>query len=416
MLIEDGQATPLFCFFGHLSPGVHVPKEFMSLGTVSDPKLLSAIYSMADVFLIPSLEDNFPNVVPESLLAGTPVVGFDVGGISDMILHKRTGYLAPLNDTQELANGVRWVLNHKTQEMRNFCRVFAVGRFSQEIQAIRYIEIYSALRDRHASEFRPHVSREKGSEDIPNPLLVNLGCGSRFHPLWINFDIEPTDGKVFASDLRKPIPLPASCADVVYHSHLLEHLSKSDGSRLLADCYRILKPGGIIRIVVPDLEQLARLYIEKMEEAMAGDDDASHHYEWVLVEMLDSMTRAKPGGAMLDWWISKAPRGEAFIQKRMGQESFQTLSALRERGLLPTYHDLRDPEHLGTFRLAGEVHLWMYDRYSLTKLLLHNGFSNVKKVSADSSRISGFNSFFLDCDEDGRIRRPDSLFVEALKT
>lgn len=416
ILIEDGQARPLFCFFGHLPPDIHLPKDFMSLGTISDPKLLSAIYSMADVFLIPSLEDNLPNVVPESLLAGTPVVGFDVGGIPDMVLHKRTGYLAPLNDTQELANGVRWVLNHKTQEMRNLCRAFAAGRFSQEIQAIRYIEIYSALKDRHRSEFPSNFSREQDSEDVPNHFLVNLGCGSRFHPFWKNFDIEPIDGKVVASDLRKPIPLPGSCADVVYHSHLLEHLSKSEGSRLLADCYRILKPGGIIRIAVPDLEQLARLYIEKMEKAVAGDEEAAHQYDWVLVEMLDSMTRAKPGGAMLDWWISKDLQGEAFVHKRMGQESFQTLSAVREKGLLPTYHDLCDPEPLGKFRLGGEVHLWMYDRYSLTKLLIQNGFSNVSIVSADSSQISGFNSFFLDCDADGRVRRPDSLFVEAFKT
>lgn len=415
ILSEEGAERPLFCFFGHLPPEIQLPSDFKSLGTIKEIKLLSAIYSMADVFLIPSLEDNLPNVVPEALLAGTPVVGFDVGGIPEMILHKRTGYIAPVGDADELANGVRWVLRNKTEEMSALCRNTAAARFSQEIQAVRYLETYSELMERHQGESTRAPSHQPDPKGPPTQLLVNLGCGSRFHPLWNNFDLDPADNSVTGCDLRHRIPLPASSADVVYHSHLLEHLTKSEGVRLMRDCYRVLKPGGIIRVVVPDLEQIARIYLEKLEQAIAGDDEVAHDYEWILVELLDSMTRSKPGGAMLDWWTFKELHGDAFVRQRLGSKTFDALSAVRNQGLLKPNQDLEQPEALGKFRLGGEVHLWMYDRYSLKRLLTQSGFSRVSQVSASGSKIPGFENFFLDCDQQGQLLRPDSLFFEAEK-
>ena len=101
---------------------------------------------------------------------------------------------------------------------------------------------------------------------------VNLGCGSRCHPAWINIDIAPCVPGVIAHDLSRGIPLPDSSCDVVYHSHLVEHLRPEDARRFMKECYRVLKAGGILRVATPDLERICRLYLEKLEGAFASEN------------------------------------------------------------------------------------------------------------------------------------------------
>ena len=85
---------------------------------------------------------------------------------------------------------------------------------------------------------------------------LNLGCGSRYHPDWINIDIVPHGPEVIQHDLSRGIPLPDASCDVVYHTAVLEHMRRSDAAAFLAECYRVLKPGGIVRVGVPDLERI----------------------------------------------------------------------------------------------------------------------------------------------------------------
>jgi hypothetical protein len=70
---------------------------------------------------------------------------------------------------------------------------------------------------------------------------------------------------------------------------------------------------------------------------------------------------------------------------------------------------------VGKFRLSGEVHYWMYDSYSLSKLLESVGFKEILKYSANQSQIPSFNTYKLDIESDGSIRKPDSLFLECRK-
>jgi hypothetical protein len=70
---------------------------------------------------------------------------------------------------------------------------------------------------------------------------------------------------------------------------------------------------------------------------------------------------------------------------------------------------------LGRFRQSGEVHQWMYDRYSLKRLLEHCGFSGVVQRSAKESYIENWHQFNLDTEPDGSIYKPDSLYMEAVK-
>ncbi|WP_399370918.1 class I SAM-dependent methyltransferase [Thermosynechococcus sp. HN-54] len=90
--------------------------------------------------------------------------------------------------------------------------------------------------------------------------LVNVGCGHTFHPEWLNFDVAPAVAGVKRWDIRRGLPFKEGEVDAVYSSHVLEHLSCQEAENFLRDAYRVLKPNGVLRIVVPDLEQTTRAY------------------------------------------------------------------------------------------------------------------------------------------------------------
>ena len=83
--------------------------------------------------------------------------------------------------------------------------------------------------------------------------MLNLGCGKIFHPDWVNVDLISNNPHVVAFDLNLGIPFAAESFDIVYHSHILEHLERPYAEHLLQECFRVLKPGGLLRVVVPDL-------------------------------------------------------------------------------------------------------------------------------------------------------------------
>ena len=70
-------------------------------------------YACADMFVIPSLEDNLPNTIMESMACGTPCVGFETGGIPEMIDHLKNGYVAKYKDTNDLAVGIKWIIDNQ---------------------------------------------------------------------------------------------------------------------------------------------------------------------------------------------------------------------------------------------------------------------------------------------------------------
>lgn len=400
---EPGE-KPLFCFFGQMPAQLQFPGESLPLGSISDPNLLAALYSMADAFVISSLQDNLPNVVPECLACGTPVVGFQIGGIPDMIQHQRTGFLVEHINASELAKGIHWTLDNADTSMRTRCRLFAESRFSQEIQANSYVELYKELLGTHSVKQTSTLGPK-----------VNLGCGSRFCSTWENIDFVPAHPSVRQADLRQGIPLPDNYASVVYHSHVLEHFPKSEAPRFLMECYRVLQPDGILRIALPDLESIARLYIQNLEKAIDGDRQAEERYDWIMLEMFDQAVRNRGGGAMLDWWVAPELKAEEFIIERCGDEVRRVLHSIRSGNRPAVSPEPMDATSIGAFRLSGEIHQWMYDRFSLARLLKQCGFKNIVVATASESRIPDFTTFQLDTDAQGHIRKPDSFFMEATK-
>ena len=116
------------------------------LGYVSEESAIVNVYNSADVYVLPSLEDNLPNTLMEAMACGVPCVGFRVGGIPEMIDHRRTGYLANMKDAADLAEGMRWTLSDANRdELRDNALKKVSHCYSQQSVAMRYIEVYNEL-------------------------------------------------------------------------------------------------------------------------------------------------------------------------------------------------------------------------------------------------------------------------------
>ncbi|PCH59213.1 MAG: glycosyl transferase [Gammaproteobacteria bacterium] len=117
------------------------------LGVLADEISLALVYAAADVFVAPSLEDNLPNTVLESLACGTPVVAFNIGGMPDMISHKVNGYLAGAFDVDDLTKGLLWVLedSKRRKSLSAAARDTVMKSFTLEQSAKRYLSLYEEL-------------------------------------------------------------------------------------------------------------------------------------------------------------------------------------------------------------------------------------------------------------------------------
>lgn len=103
---------------------------------------MAALYASVDVFVTPSLQDNLPNTIMEAMACGTPCVGFNVGGIPEMIEHKENGYVARYKDAADLAEGIRYVLDNSERLGKN-AREKVMREYSEDVVAGKYIEIYA---------------------------------------------------------------------------------------------------------------------------------------------------------------------------------------------------------------------------------------------------------------------------------
>lgn len=114
------------------------------LGYVKNERQLVDIYNSADVFVIPSLDENLPNTIMESMACGVPSVGFKVGGIPEMIDHQKNGYVASYKDADDLAAGIHWVLGEADkEELKRQCVQKVMSCYSQRSVAMKYVEVYN---------------------------------------------------------------------------------------------------------------------------------------------------------------------------------------------------------------------------------------------------------------------------------
>jgi len=241
-------------------------------------------------------------------------------------------------------------------------------------------------------------------------LILNLGCGTRTssHPSVVNVDwslniriknsrllrlavtplldarrrdrLDRMRGKLLAHDLSKGIPFGTESVDAVYHSHVLEHLDRPVAKEFLKETLRVLKPGGICRIVVPDFEILCRAYVQDVDRCRSELQQASRHEDFV----------------------------EALLEQSVRREA----AALGGR---KGFARLLEKAVLGDARRRGETHQWMYDRISLPYICKAVGYGDATIETWTSSRIPGWDQVGLDRNDEGGEHTPDSLYVEARK-
>lgn len=271
---------------------------------------------------------------------------------------------------------------------------------------------------------------------------INLGCGVHYHQDWVNVDFTVTGKDVIAYNLNNGIPFQNDTFDVVYHSHVLEHFQKQNAEFFIRECYRVLKTYGIIRVAVPDLEQIIIEYHKQLLLAITGDEKSVINYEWIMLELFDQMVRNYSGGNMAEHIFKDKLENEDYIFQRIGYEGKelrksyftdkgneshkenklslkQNIKFIIKKFLVKMiftekYEEIQNYLRIAKFRQSGEIHQWMYDKYSLPLLLRQNGFKNIEIKSAYESNIPEYSKFNLDVIND-EIRKPDSLFIEAYK-
>lgn len=118
------------------------------LGYVSHPRRIVEVYNAADVFVLPSLEDNLPNTLMEAMACGVPCVGFQTGGIPEMIDHRQNGYVAQYQQADDLARGIHYVLAEADYDAHSHDCLHKVAHcWSQQSVVHRYLDVYEqALR------------------------------------------------------------------------------------------------------------------------------------------------------------------------------------------------------------------------------------------------------------------------------
>jgi SAM-dependent methyltransferase len=206
-----------------------------------------------------------------------------------------------------------------------------------------------------------------------SPLLLDRERLNRLHTLPDN---------VLVHNLKEGIPWPDCSVDVVYHSHLLEHLDRDVAERFMLEIRRVLRPGGIQRIVVPDLEKAVLAYLDNLRKNPEADGDKAR----------DSAPHDKYVAAILEQSIRRESSGTS--TKRPLRRALENLL-------------------LGDARRRGETHQWMYDALNLSQLLERCGFADIERRSFDSSGIPNWQRYGFDRNDDGSEYKPESLYMEA---
>ena len=230
-------------------------------------------------------------------------------------------------------------------------------------------------------------------------LRLNLGCGRTTHEEFVNIDFNiflrfgkipglksllarfgvsyPNLDNVLIHDLRHGIPFAAESADVVYHSHLIEHIDYEHVNPFLQEIRRVLKIGGIQRLVLPDLEH----HILQIQDDI-GIYEKTGIYNGSALNihnLLEQSVRRKPAAIL----------GLSPIVQRLAIRLF------------------------GDAQARGETHQMMYTKAAIHEILAQNGFVNIRFVSKDMSQIPGWQLMNLDLNPLGSELHEGSIYVEC---
>lgn len=240
--------------------------------------------------------------------------------------------------------------------------------------------------------------------------ILNIGCGTKTSddPRVVNIDwsiylkikknlllslilrpflqgerrkrLDTLSESIMVWDLRKGLPFPNESIDIVYHSHFLEHLDQSDAARFIQEAWRVLKPGGIHRIVVPDMEFLCRRYLEHLDICRSDESNKKMHNAYIT-DIIEQMVRREASGT------SRQSPARRTIENIL----------------------------MGDARSRGETHQWMYDEINLGSLLCDMQYEHIVRQTYLTSYFDEWHEIGLDTATKGTEYKPGSLYLEACK-
>jgi len=185
---------------------------------------------------------------------------------------------------------------------------------------------------------------------------------------------------IMVHNLANGIPFENDSVDAVYHSHMLEHLDRDVAEKFLLEVKRVLKPGGVHRIVVPSFELMCKAYVSHIALCESQPAEAANHDRFIE-EILEQSVRKEGAGASIQTPFRR------FVENLV----------------------------VGDARRRGETHQWAYDRFSLKAKLESAGYKEVVEQGYDTSLIPDWAGYGLDTDENGTSYKPGSLYMEARK-
>ncbi|HEO64586.1 MAG TPA: methyltransferase domain-containing protein, partial [Spirochaetes bacterium] len=151
--------------------------------------------------------------------------------------------------------------------------------------------------------------------------LLNLACGAKVSTVgdWINIDFSSPYKDVINMDILKGLHFPDNRFDAVYTAQFVEHLTIKEAESVLVEILRVLKPGGILRIVTPDMEELAQSYLQYLRKLKVGKDPFDEkRYDWIRIELFDQIVRDCSGGEMTTVLSQCDEQMKGYLSERIG--------------------------------------------------------------------------------------------------
>ena len=239
--------------------------------------------------------------------------------------------------------------------------------------------------------------------------LVNLACGTSYinNSDWINLDFNSESKNVITTNIIDSIPLNKENVDFVYSSHFIEHLNKDDLNKVLNHIYKILKPGGILRISTPNFQYLAKEYLNLIE-AKKVDKNFKNKIRFIKLIIFDQIFRSKSGGELKKFYQ---------VIKTDLIQYCEDLCGTFKRGQRPMKIDPLNKLKCFTFKKfiyklrilfaliilpksfkknnvsmaqTGELHKWLYDYFDLKDILIQKGFLDIKQ-----KKVGETNSLYV---------------------
>jgi len=151
---------------------------------------------------------------------------------------------------------------------------------ADEIRRIRHF-----VRSRGGRSDRQLIADHLSSTDEPK---LQLGCGTRCFDGWLNADLSPRSLESIRLDATKPLPFPEATFAYVYSEHMIEHVGREAAERLCSEWFRVLRPGGRLRVSTPDLTKLLHLF-----GPGEWSDDQRRYAELIAVRHIPSIEPAE---------------------------------------------------------------------------------------------------------------------------